>query len=175
MVSWLAGWRRAALKRQVNLLVGCLLVFWGFGAWVTGAARLHLLGASMISTTMAKPGLPLEAALQAERMAAVRYLAAPSQQHREELLGAQRESERIAATWRQSAQGWLAGVAASGELQRRVGDLVQALDGLAETRTAISARQVQLLGRVCPAACGAIAYRHRPQRQLRRHVPGSLI
>ncbi|GGM23955.1 nitrate- and nitrite sensing domain-containing protein [Dactylosporangium sucinum] len=134
--------RTTSLRQRLYLQILVVATLWLFGAWVTISSGLTLAWAGTLNTTMAEPAAPLEVALQAERKATVRFLAAPTASHQEQLLASRRQAEGRAANFTASAQRWLAGMAAGDELERRVDGIISALAGLAETRVAVDARTI---------------------------------
>ncbi|MFE9653242.1 nitrate- and nitrite sensing domain-containing protein [Micromonospora sp. NPDC006431] len=136
--------RSTNVRTKVVAMLVSLTALWAFAAWVTLRDGLNLLWVNTLNSTVYEPSAPLLKALQNERRLTLAYLGGPGNDSRARAaLEAQRqESEQLAASFKESAQGWQADLAGSDKLGQRLDATYASLDGLAATRESVNTRTI---------------------------------
>ncbi|MFG2056001.1 nitrate- and nitrite sensing domain-containing protein [Micromonospora sp. NPDC048930] len=136
------GSRNTRLRTKVVALLVSLTALWAFAAWVTLRDGLNVLGVQTLDAQVAQPSESLRTALQQERRMSVAYLGRPSPKPAEQLREQRQRSERLAATFVESARSWRARLASSDELVKRLDEAAGRLDSLGPVRDAVAARTI---------------------------------
>ncbi|MFE9201961.1 nitrate- and nitrite sensing domain-containing protein [Micromonospora sp. NPDC007230] len=136
--------RSTNVRTKVVAMLVSLTALWAFAAWVTLRDGLNLLWVNTLNSTVYEPSAPLLKALQNERRLTLAYLGGPGNdsQARAALEAQRRESEQLAASFKESAQGWQTDLAGSDKLGQRLDATYASLDGLAATRESVNARTI---------------------------------
>ncbi|OKI89156.1 sensor histidine kinase [Micromonospora sp. CB01531] len=136
--------RSTNVRTKVVAMLVSLTALWAFAAWVTLRDGLNLLWVNTLNSTVYEPSAPLLSALQNERRLTLAYLGGPGNdsQARAALEAQRRESEQLAASFKESAQSWQADLAGSDKLGQRLDATYASLDGLAATRESVNARTI---------------------------------
>ncbi|MFG3604750.1 nitrate- and nitrite sensing domain-containing protein [Micromonospora chersina] len=135
---------RTNVRTKVVAMLASLTALWAFAAWVTLRDGLDLLWANTLNSTVYEPSAPLLTALQQERRLTLAYLGGPgdSAEVRTALDTQRRETEQLAATFKESSKSRQAGFAGSDKLSQRLDATYATLDGLRAIREAVDARTI---------------------------------
>ncbi|MEV4760048.1 nitrate- and nitrite sensing domain-containing protein [Micromonospora sp. NPDC049559] len=136
------GSRSTNLRTKVVALLASLAALWAFAAWVTLREGINLLWVQTYNSNINQPSQPLLLELQVERRLSLSYLGKPNPQHHQGLVAQRQKTDELTAEFRKKAQGSLSKMAASADLEGRIGDLLANLDSLGTTRAAIDAQTI---------------------------------
>src|SRR5262245_4940869 len=95
--------RNSRLRTKIAALLISLTALWVFAAWVTLRDGLNLISLSTLDSKTGRPGNELVTALQNERKLTTIYLSRPTQQQRQALNEQRKQTDRMAANFRNLA------------------------------------------------------------------------
>ncbi|MFD0819627.1 nitrate- and nitrite sensing domain-containing protein, partial [Micromonospora zhanjiangensis] len=136
------GARSSSLRTKIVALLVSLSALWVFAAWVTTRDGMNLLLLQTLNNGVYQPSSPLLLELQFERRLSVTYLAKPSEPQRTALDGSRQRTERLVATFKESARDWQVETAGSAALDSRIREALAKLDGLAAVRSSVDNRSL---------------------------------
>src|ERR1041384_1772203 len=113
------GSRGSRLRMKIVALLVSLTALWAFAAWVTLRDGLNLLWVQTLNTDVYEPSEPLLLDLQVERRLSVGFLGAGLGPRPAELDAQRQKIDGLAATFKESAKGRPARVAAADTPQAR--------------------------------------------------------
>lgn len=145
--------RTSRLRAKIAFLLASLAALWAFAAFVTVRDGLTLLWIQTLDQEVGRPTNALVEAVQNERRSSAVLLAAAEVGDGNALLAARAavtearaRTDEAAQTFRASVRGNAAQVAASESTTMRIGQLTGRLDGLAQHRADVDARQLDRAG-----------------------------
>ncbi|TDD01118.1 HAMP domain-containing protein [Nonomuraea deserti] len=135
------GFRNTRVRTKVTALLLSLAALWAFAAWVTLREGVNLLWVSQLDTSVVGPSEPLLVELQKERRVSAVKLSDRSLRSRKDLENQRKQTDRLLATFRESASATVVGWATDDEGAGRLNQVFQRLDTLEEVRRAVDANK----------------------------------
>ncbi|MEV1176574.1 nitrate- and nitrite sensing domain-containing protein [Nonomuraea sp. NPDC049784] len=139
------GFRNTRLRTKVTALLLSLAALWAFAAWVTLREGVNLLWVSQLDSSIISPSEPLLVELQKERRVSVVKLSNAGVRSRKDVDTQRKQTDRMLATFKESASSSLVDFALDEEGAKRLSDVLRQLDTLKQTREAIDAGQMNRL------------------------------
>ncbi|MEU6780087.1 nitrate- and nitrite sensing domain-containing protein [Nonomuraea angiospora] len=136
------GFRNTRLRTKVTALLLSLAALWAFAAWVTLREGVNLLWVSQLDSSIISPSEPLLVELQKERRISVVKLSSTGLRSRKDLEGQRKQTDRLLATFKESAASGTVDLALDDEGAKRLADVLQELATLKQTRQAIDSGQM---------------------------------
>ena len=130
------------VRSKVVALLVSLAALWAFAAYATTREGSNLLALNTLVNKVGVPSEGLTAALQTERRVSLLYLASDSPDLATALAESRTATDERAAVLREGIDDRDVRFVASDDLNAKLADVVNALDGLASTRAAIDSRQL---------------------------------
>ncbi|MET7329071.1 nitrate- and nitrite sensing domain-containing protein [Nonomuraea sp. NPDC005650] len=139
------GFRNTRLRTKVTALLLSLAALWAFAAWVTLREGVNLLWVSQLDSSIISPSEPLLVELQKERRVSVVKLSNAGVRSRKDLENQRKQTDRLLATFKESATAGTVDLALDDEGAKRLTDVLQELNTLKQTRQSIDAGQMNRL------------------------------
>ncbi|MBE1585504.1 nitrate- and nitrite sensing domain-containing protein [Nonomuraea angiospora] len=136
------GFRNTRLRTKVTALLVSLAALWAFAAWVTLREGVNLLWVSQLDSSIISPSEPLLVELQKERRISVVKLSSTGLRSRKDLESQRKQTDRLLATFKESAASGTVDLALDDEGAKRLADVLQKLTTLKQTRQAIDSGQM---------------------------------
>ncbi|MFG6191575.1 nitrate- and nitrite sensing domain-containing protein [Nonomuraea sp. JJY05] len=136
------GFRNTRLRTKVTALLVSLAALWAFAAWVTLREGVNLLWVSQLDSSIISPSEPLLVELQKERRISVVKLSNTGLRSRKDLESQRKQTDRLLATFKESAASGTVDLALDDEGAKRLADVLRELATLKQTRQAIDSGQM---------------------------------
>ncbi|MGW3347441.1 sensor histidine kinase [Nonomuraea rubra] len=131
--------RKTRLRTKITAMLLSLAALWVFAAWVTLREGVNLLWVSQLDSSVSAPSDPLLFALQRERRLSMVRLNEKTPQTRKELETQRKETDRLHAAFRESADTTVVGWALDDQGEKQLAEMFTRLESLKDIRRSIDA------------------------------------